>query len=296
MPTGRSLRFALVACAPLTVLGQVDAASACSIDPCVPPVRLPSTSEMPGNLVYFEVTADAPGSITLRTAAGEPIPAGIRTIGSDRVFTPDAPIAEATDVVLEFELACSGDAVASGRGPGTFEFRTYNFRSVVLAPARLFVREYGVSDPGIESYETAFVRLGMDSPDVNHTATHLMTHTATVDGQVVSRWPMLGELERQLSIQSSCQPRQVEADFDSCDTLWTVPVGRHTVTVQTRVLGHEEAIAPVTIEVETTCPEAEDEPDASCAFGSGTASSSTSAALALLALGTLAGRRRRSQR
>jgi MYXO-CTERM domain-containing protein len=189
----------------------------------------------------------------------------------------------------------------------------------------------------------------MSSPDVNYAARHLMTHTATIDGRPVSSWPIVGVFD-QLSIESQCLPQSVEIESDSCGGIGSVPVGRHTLSVQTRVLGYEGVIAPVTLDIETRCPgsdrpvgddgpvtadptsldepqpdpvptvtdataeedtdattdEAADEatdgnvsrdlPHQSCAFGSGQASSNASAGLALLALGLVARRRRRSHR
>jgi MYXO-CTERM domain-containing protein len=333
------LPFVLTAGAALVIFGQARAANACSLPACVAPVRIPNEGYLPGNLVYFEVTADAPGAITLRTEAGEPIPASIRTIGNDRVFAPDAPIAPETYVILEYDYAChAGNQAPPERG--TFEFWTVEFNSIALQPARLFVREYGVADPGVDNNEAGFVRLGMDSPDANYSATHLMTHTATIDGLPVSDWAIPGVFD-QLGIQSRCRPESAEVQYDSCGGIWSVPVGRHTVSVQTRVLGYDGVIAPVTLDIETTCPGGDrpvasdnpvadtvrpdpapmhepppapppadidtatgeaaasgnassDIPDESCALGRGHASPTASAGLALVALGMLARRRRRS--
>jgi hypothetical protein len=326
------------ASAALAVFGRADVASACSLAPCSPPIRIPTEGYLPGNLVYFEVTADAPGSITLRTAEGEPIPASIRTIGNDRVFASDAPIAPETYVILEYDFSCYGGNEAPLER-GTFEFWTVEPNSIVLRPARLYVREYGVAYPGVENSETGFVRVGMDSPDVNYSAKHLMTHTATIDGLPVSNWPITGVFD-QLGVQSLCLPQSADVQADSCGSIGFVPVGRHSVSVQTRVLGYDGVIAPVTIDVETSCPGDDDPatddgpvtdddpvtddgpgaadpaptgsetdtgaaasgnvssdiPHEACALGSGHVSSSASASLALLALGLVARRRRRSQR
>jgi hypothetical protein len=55
---------------------------------------------------------------------------------------------------------------------GAFEFWTVALNSIALQPARLIVREYGGAYPGVDNNEAGFVRLGMDSPEVNHSATH----------------------------------------------------------------------------------------------------------------------------
>ena len=63
---------------------------------------------MAGNLVYFQVLAEDPGPLALRTAAGDAIAASIRTLGSDRVFAPEAPLPENTSLVLEYRESCDG--------------------------------------------------------------------------------------------------------------------------------------------------------------------------------------------
>jgi hypothetical protein len=322
-----NFRFVFSACAALGVCSQVDAAHACSIDSCQPPLQVPAETYMPGNLVYFEVTAEAPGSITLRTEAGEAIPASIRMIGGARVFAPEAPIPPETAVILEYELYCQS-GYDDDRPPETFEFRTTEFSAIVLQPARLFVQEYGVANPGVQYNERGFIRLGMDTPDPSYSIAHLLTHTATVDGVPIGGWPMIGNIT-QLEVGSQCLPEYAEVLTDSCGGLWSVPVGRHTVSVQTRVLGYEGVIPPVTIEIETKCPTAGDgpvptepeapsdpQPDpapaptgvdddavpetgnvssdvggASCTVASGTVTSGSSA-LTMLALGMVAWRRR----
>jgi hypothetical protein len=327
MPATRNLRLVFSACAALGVFSQLDAASACLTAACQPPLQLPAETFMPGNLVYFEVTAEAPGSITLRTEAGEPIPASIRMIGGARVFAPEAPIPPETAVILEYELYCQ-PGYDNDRPPGTFEFRTTEFSAIVLQPARLFVQEYGVAYPGVQGNERAFVRLGMDTPDPSYSIPHLLTHTATVDGVSIGSWPMIGNIT-QLEVGSRCLPQSAEVGTDSCGSLVAVPVGRHTVSVQTRVVGYEGVIPPVTIEIETKCPADGDapvptEPDApsepqqdpapppagvddeavpetgnvssdldgaSCAVASGTVTPKSFAA-SLLALGIVAWRRR----
>lgn len=251
MNLGR-LPFAFIAGAALAVFGRVHTASACSLPACSSPLRIPAAGYLPGNLVYFEVTAEAPGRMTLRTEAGEPIAASIRSIGGHRVFAPDAPIAPETYVTLEYEESCPPD-FAETPLTGTFEFWTTAFSSIVLQPARLFVREYGVAYPGVDNNELGFVRVGMDSPDVNASATHLMTHTVAIDGVPISSWAINGELGL-VSIESRCRPALDDVQFDSCGNVWAVPVGPHTVSVQTRVLGYDGVIAPVTLDIETSCP------------------------------------------
>jgi MYXO-CTERM domain-containing protein len=248
----KPLQIVFAASAVAAVLGPIDVARACSLPSCGPPIVIPTTSYIPGNLVYFEVAVDAPGPMTLRTAEGDPIPASLRTIGHDRVFAPDAPIPPGTAVVLEYALFCHGDEAPPN---GTFEFWTVADSSIELQPARLYMDEYGIAHPGVEHDEVAFVRLGMTSPDLNNSATHLMSHRVTVDGQSVRGWVTPGALTP-VEINTDCRPQQAEMEISSCGTLESVPAGPHTVAVQTRVLGYDGVIAPVTFEIETRCPEA----------------------------------------
>src|SRR6187399_1877938 len=86
----------LLGCA---VLKLASPAEACSIPICTTPVRLPTGGRMAGDHFYFKVIDVDPGVLSLRTAEGEPIAASIRTIGNDRVFAPEQPLAAGTSVV-----------------------------------------------------------------------------------------------------------------------------------------------------------------------------------------------------
>src|SRR5687768_10530519 len=121
--SGARLAALGVAAAAVALFAVVETASACLTDACDPPVRLAGMEFVPDNLVYFEITPDNPSAMTMRTAAGEPIPASIRTIGNDRVFAPDAPIPPETDVVLEYEESCHSSSTQPP-GRGEFAFRT----------------------------------------------------------------------------------------------------------------------------------------------------------------------------
>jgi hypothetical protein len=241
--------------AAVVLLAPVEEAQACSLPACSEPVRLSGMQAVPGNLVYFEVTANEPGAMVLRTEAGEPIPASIRTIGNDRVFAPDAPIAPETNVVLEYELSCYDGTEPPERGE--FAFRTFEHLPVTLQPGRLFVEEYGVASPGQENSEHGFVRVKLQ-PSVNYAAEHLMTHTLSIDGEPSSPWPLVGSAW-QVSLDSYCRPPYTEVQYDSCGSLWSVPEGRHTLTLQTHVLGQEAQPEPLTLEIETRCPTPETE-------------------------------------
>lgn len=236
--------------AAVVLLAPSKQALACSLPACSPPVRLAGMEYVPGNLVYFEVTADTPGTITLRTEAGDPIPASIRTIGGDRVFAPDAPIAPETNVVLEYEEACYGDVVSPA--VKQFAFRTMEHLPITLQPARLFVAEYGVASPGVEDSERAFVRVELE-PSAGHAAEHLLRHTLTIDGQRYSTGPLVGSAWR-VGVESACQRQFTEIQYSPCGGVSLVPEGRHTLVLQTHIVGDDTSFEPLTLEVETRCP------------------------------------------
>jgi hypothetical protein len=290
----------------VALFAVVETASACLTDACDPPVRLAAMEFVPGNLVYFEITAENPAAMTMRTAAGEPIPASIRTIGNDRVFAPDAPIPPETDVVLEYEESCHSSSTQPP-GRGEFAFRTVEHRPVTFQPGHLFLDEYGVAAPG-QGLERAFVRVRLQ-PMAD--AEHLMRHALSVDGHPLRAWPLFGSAW-QASVDTYCLEGYPEIYFDSCGGVSHVPEGRHTLILTSHVIGHDVPLEPLTLEVETRCPTADaDAPPAdgddeapsevregaSCAVPGGRAASSH-AATALLVLAALAVARgtRRSMR
>lgn len=241
-----------VTTAAVALLGDVEVARACSWPACSVPLRLPGIEFIPGNLVRFEVTADNPGAMSLRTEAGEPIPASLRTIGGDLVFAPEAPIAPFTTVVLDYEQACYPGYGGEPAPPGQFTFQTLEHAQITLQPGSLYVGEYGVASPGDESSERGFVRVRM-VPVADYAAHHLMTHTLTVDGQSGGSWPRAGA-DVQFDIGSYCHSDYDGFQYNSCGGLDAVPEGRHTLSLQTKILGYEGEIAPLTLEIETRCP------------------------------------------
>ncbi|HKO91941.1 MAG TPA: hypothetical protein VJU61_12350, partial [Polyangiaceae bacterium] len=121
----------------ITAFGLLAAAAlpspshACSLPPCTSPVRLfERGATVPGNLVYFKLLGgiNVDGALqplsplSLETSEHEPIAASVRTIGFDRVFAPDQPIAPGTHVVLTYRPTClfADEQVASA----TYEFTT----------------------------------------------------------------------------------------------------------------------------------------------------------------------------
>src|SRR6185436_15823557 len=98
------------------------------------------------------------------------------TIGNDRVFAPEQPIAAGTQVVLEYTSQCGAESQ-----PVSYEFTADLPGSIELGPAQLQILEQGTAYPGQQG-EASFVRLVHVSGDLNGVASALMTHTFTVDG------------------------------------------------------------------------------------------------------------------
>ena len=229
------------------VLKLAAPAAACSPPFCPPPLRFPPTAWMPGNLVYFKLLDDTQVELSLRTAAGEPIAASIRTIGNDRVFAPEEPIPAGTQAVLDYSFPCGAEARQH-----SFEFLADLHASIELQPAELQIVEQGIAYPGVPNDEASFVRLRHLSGDLNGAASALMTHTFTVDGMPAR----LGEVNSQqvVEVSASCNPSFAENQQDTCGTLYSVTPGVHTVEARTSIVGELIQPAPVHLAVEVRCP------------------------------------------
>ncbi len=239
----RMVGSTLLGCA---VLKLAAPAEACSPPFCPAPVRVPAGGRLPGNLFYFKVLVEAPGALSLHTAEGEPIAASIRTIGNDRVFAPEQPIAAGTSVVLEYATECALEGV-----PQSAELLADPPSSIELGPAELAVLERGTASPGLAD-EASFVRVRHFSGDANGTATPLMDHTYTVDGLPAS----LGEVNGQQVVQVSarCRPSDTRSQQDTCGVVYSVAPGLHTVEARTTIVGAVTQPEPVRLAVEVRCP------------------------------------------
>lgn len=227
----------------LAVLQQAPRAMACS-RACSAPVQLPRGAELPGNMLYFKLLSDSPGELLLRTAAGEPIAAGVRTIANDRVFAPEAPVPAGTELVLEYTSDCG---VAS-----EFELIAAPHGELELRPAALVIDEQGLQNPG-QLGEISFLRLRYYSPDVNGLAASLMSHRFTLDGHPVDTVTIDGtEL---IQVATACRPLLDEPLIDTCGFLRQVMPGLHTVVATTTIVGQATQPEPVTLEVEVSCGE-----------------------------------------
>jgi hypothetical protein len=224
-----------------------EVASACSPPLCPSSVRVPPMPYLPGNLVYFQITGDDPPEIALRTAEGEPIAASIRTIGTDRVFAPEQPIAEGTQLVLEYTVPCLPEPLQQ-----QFEFMASAPVAMEFNPGRLEIEEVGVRHPGRDG-ETSFVRVRHWPGASNGDTSFLMGHASRVDGVPV--WPLQLNGENLIEVPVACRPRVSESMRDTCGMLNTLPPGVHTVEVFTHVVGATTQPGPVSLEVEVQCPD-----------------------------------------
>jgi hypothetical protein len=277
--------------AAVAVLGRAESARACTTLGCEPPVRLQGMEYVPGNLVYFEVTAETPGFMALRTGSGEPIPASTRTVGGGRVFGPDAPIDPGTTVVLEYALNCYPGLENDAPSRGEFVFETYEHAPLTVQAGSMYVGEYGVELPAGTSQELAFVRVQPWVPSVDAFAEHLVTYSLRVDGEPWSAFAFVGS-HWQVDIESQCGVEDDDYPYprDSCGGLSFVPVGRHTLELTPHVAGYDGELAPITLDIETRCPD-ELFPSESCSLPSRRVSSNAAAA-ALVLFGVAAWLRR----
>lgn len=220
-------------------------ASACAGPECLPPVRLPGLTSMPGNLVYFQVSSDDPGVLALRTAAGDPIAANTRMLGGDRVFAPDAPIPANTDVVLEYREHCyDGPASESS----TFSFHTTEAAEIELRPALLTLEEQGTLFQG-DQVAAAFIRLRHQGPVANAALLPLLSSQVWVDGDFEHVQPS------ELELLMRCGSSQLDLGFDTCgESPLVVLPGKHTIEVRSHLVGQATQPEPARLDVELHCP------------------------------------------
>jgi hypothetical protein len=229
------------------VLAPRPSAKACE-ETCEPPLRLfPTGSEVPGDLVYFKVRDESFAPFTLRTAAGAPIAASIRTIGSDKVFAPDEPIPAGTSVVVEYDWKCRGAPVHTAD-----EFTTIEATEVEQRAPDLAVLRRGLEN-AIAGRETPFVDFEYYNTDARGSLYHLIDVTATIDG-MPTRLDYSGD-RPMLHVASLCRPDSDEYGIDSCGDVNDVPPGTHTVEVKSTIVGLT-APAPVQRTIELSCTDA----------------------------------------
>jgi hypothetical protein len=224
-------------------------ARACSISSCNPPIRLFGAEGMyvPGDLVYFKVLVDDPGTLLLRTANGEPIEASIRIIGNDRVFAPTDAIAPETDVVLEYTMACAEPVESS------YAFITTEpAASQPPSEGLLMLFEHGVNLE--HNGQSVFQRIRYFPPG-NPSASYLATHELTIDGVTVSLFVKHPSDDGAIvfDVATSCVPELESPGEDSCGDLISTLAGDHEVVAQTTIVGIEQQPEPFELHVTTSC-------------------------------------------
>ncbi|HEX6278153.1 MAG TPA: hypothetical protein VFZ53_34145 [Polyangiaceae bacterium] len=229
----------------------------CSMICAEPSVRtFGDQQEIPGNLVYFKVlTGGDPGKLELRRKDGKRVPASIRTIGRDRVFAPDTPVANGTDLLLSYESRC--ERSREKPSPATYSFKVGPSATQEFRPPELATIEVGTRYPGTWN-EGGFVRVEYYEPDAAATSHHLIDTEVTIDGRPYQFDPGPFSSLPTITVVSECVTRGRTSNggwgVDSCGRLRSVPPGDHTLTVKPRVVGSKSDPPHASIRVPTTCP------------------------------------------
>lgn len=220
-------------------------ALACSrVLACEPPVRLfPEGARVPGNLVYFKVTAAQPGALALRTSDGRSVPASIRTIGMDRVFAPDAEVPPDLSLELEYTPVCP---VGLQPTQTRFAFVTAPAQPLEIPTPTLTVEDRGEArDHGAANgVLAASVLLRYRAVCTSCSAAHLTdTHFDGDEG-----WGQVAG--DSIELLTSCEGLQID---NSCTGEVLAPPGRYTVRAWSSVVGESERPTPAVREVELRC-------------------------------------------
>lgn len=229
---------------------------------------VPPAASVPGNLIRIRVLTDRADLRLALTniATGEAVAASIRRIGSDRVFSPDAPLAPG----LRLRLGASGLAPddLEHEPLGEHEFVTTEHVETELGLGKLtLVRHTGAE--AVYRY---------DSPDTTGALGELVQIRATVDGQHLATTTRIDPTQRELVVRTTCDGTVEE---DSCGGVYSFGEGPHRLEVTAHVFGQEMQPEPVSASVELYC-------DACSASGSG----ARDGALLLVPLALWARRRR----
>jgi hypothetical protein len=209
---------------------------ACVTDSCDPDIRLFSRPHAPGNLVYFKLRTSEPGPLALRTKAGEPIAASIRSVGGDLVFAPDDDLPPGLEVELEYIDNCAPNVDAAH--PRRFSFRTTEVVAPQVGTAAVTLA------PGSEG-GLWVTYAGAVQGDV---AAHLLDVSWSVDGRRVQSGPALGH-----HLVATCQ----SDEDDSCGPDPGVySPGPHTVEVEGTYVGLSLPRQPSSLDVRLACTEA----------------------------------------
>jgi MYXO-CTERM domain-containing protein len=248
----RDLSLALVtSLAAFSPLAIVRSAAACSPPPCSDVVALPhADARIPANLVRFQVLVPDPGPLELRTAAGAVIPASVKTMGKDRVFSPDQAVPADTALELHHRARCTFDLPVPQQ---VYRFRTVAPESLELRRPELAVQEIGLRYPGDDHNERIYTRLRLYAADASGAAHTLLRHSVTIDGRPHGFEQGQSWDDAIIEVGSRCRPASPDWHIDTCGGIDSVPPGLHEVRVKTHVLGETTAVEDVVATVDTRC-------------------------------------------
>jgi hypothetical protein len=197
---------------------------------CNAPVRLfPPAASVPGNLIYFKVLVAEPGELVLRAGDGSVIPSSIRTIGSDRVFAPEAEVPAGEHVELIYTSACPpGASFPPSRQ--VFPFITSAAQPMELPKPSLTLADQGKTNqhPWAMNSTVGYVVLSYQASCTTCSAAHLTDNKFQVNGGTGPA--RVGELE----LLTSCEGLQVN---NSCTGDLFAQAGHYDVEAWSDVVG-----------------------------------------------------------
>jgi hypothetical protein len=209
---------------------------------------------IPGNLVFFRVFEGPSVGVEFTlvdTDTGAAIPSAIVTMADDRVLRPDAAIEPGRHLALLETHSIAGTS-SGAKDVVRHPFTTGEHAQVVLRRPRLEV----IEDSGNE------VVLRLTSPDASGSAKHLLSVSATLDGQALSAD---SAEPYTFVVRSSCDGTST---WNSCTGLTSVSEGEHELEVRTHILGSMVQPEVVRRRVETACGGCSADPRGASATGS----------------------------
>jgi hypothetical protein len=220
------------------VVGASAPALACSIAPCGETgVRLIPNGPVSVDELYFEVLVEQPRELVLRdVATGARIPTSIRTLGNARVFAPDATLTPGQEVELLATTDC--ETTMARRYTLTQAVARDGSAPLVTALAQGLRETDGEPRTTYSFVELSYLAKG--SPE-SQTDVSVM-----VDGRAF--WSLYGAPQAQsFAVRAYCN-----GAFDEvCGRQGSWEPGRHTVTIETKVVGQAPRVQ--SLEVDLDC-------------------------------------------
>jgi hypothetical protein len=248
----RTMRWAaLLGCVALAGLaaGRPELARACTWPARAVDAPAPG-AVIPGNLVRFRVLRERIGvELTLVDAdSGAAIPSSIVTMAGDEVLVPDAAIEPGRHVSLVETRSLAGTTSEIVRHP----FTTGEHAQLALQRPRLEL----VEDNGNE------VVLRWTSPDASGSAKHLLSVSATLDGEAFAS---ASAEPNTFVVRSTCDGT---ASWNSCSGYTSVAEGEHELEVHAHILGSTAQPEVARKRVELACGGCSADPRGASAGGS----------------------------